>query len=90
MSLDQALSELFKLLKIPGILTCIFFILKNIKPVSFFSANVVERRLFSKEQMFSFKAIKHVLNTLLWMIVLYPTTFYIRDIIPDPNDFFPM
>ncbi|WP_144414335.1 hypothetical protein [Bacillus atrophaeus] len=44
--------------------------------------------MFSKEQMFSFKAIKHVLNTLLWMIVLYLTTFYIMDIIPDPNDFF--
>ncbi len=85
MSLDQALNELFKLLKIP-VIGCIFFILKNIKPVSFFSANVVEQRLFSKEQMFSFKVIKHILTTLFWVIVLYPTTFYLRGIIPGPND----
>ncbi|WP_369546542.1 hypothetical protein [Bacillus velezensis] len=87
MDLDQALNELFKLLKIP-VLACIFFILKNIKPVSFFSANVVEQRLFSKEQLFGFKVIKHILNTLFWMIVLYPATFYLRGIIPGPNDLF--
>lgn len=47
MDLDQALNELFKLLKIP-VLACIFFILKNIKPVSFFQPMLLNRDCFRK------------------------------------------
>lgn len=90
--MEKNLSELLSYFEVPSYVILLvglaLYLIRILNPITLFSSNVVEQMLFSKEQMFSLKVIKHILNTLFWVIVLYPTTFYLRDVIPGPNDFY--
>nr|WGD58974.1 hypothetical protein P5626_09655 [Bacillus subtilis] len=83
--MEKNLSELLSYFEVPSYVILLvglaLYLIRILNPITLFSSNVVEQRLFSKEQVFSLKVIKHILNTLFWVIVLYPTTFYLRDVI---------
>ncbi|KAA6448580.1 hypothetical protein [Bacillus swezeyi] len=87
MELEIVLNKLANSLGIPSVIVPLFFLLRMFKPLSFFSANVVEQRMFSKERIFYFKAFKHVFYTFFWMSTLFSTAFYLKDFVDwEPNN----
>lgn len=71
MELKEILKGMNEFFKIPGIVLSIFFFLSAFKPVSFFSAGLVERKFFSKEKLFVFNAVKYIFQLLIWAFIIY-------------------
>lgn len=81
MDLKEFIKEISEYIKIPGIVLPIIFFLGTLKPISFISAGIVERKFFSKEKLFFFKTGKLFLHTLLWACVMFSgATFMLVDI----------
>jgi hypothetical protein len=53
------------------LLVVIFFTLSKIQPISMFTANIIEKRLFSKEKRLIISIIQYIFKSLIWSFILY-------------------
>ncbi|MGK9488521.1 hypothetical protein [Bacillus pumilus] len=71
MDINEVLKVIKEYYKVPSIVVAIFFLFKSIKPISFISAGILEKKFFSKEKLFIFKTGKYIIHTLFCTIILY-------------------
>ncbi|WP_254505649.1 hypothetical protein [Bacillus altitudinis] len=77
MDINEILKGLKEYYKIPSIVVTLIIVFSAIRPISFISAGIVEKKFFSKEKLFFFNAVKHIFHTLLWTIILYTGATFI-------------
>ncbi|WP_342474692.1 hypothetical protein NST32_05230 [Bacillus sp. FSL L8-0215] len=84
MDFKDIIKDLSEFLKIPGISLPIIFLLSALKPISFISAGIIEKKFFSKEKLFIFYVFNYFSLTVFLTVIFY--LFY--ELIPLNPDYY--
>lgn len=84
MDFKDIIKEMNEYLKLPGISLSIIFLLSALRPISFISAGIIEKKFFSKEKLFIFYVINYFSLTFFFTVILY----LLSELIPLNPDYY--